>query len=375
VTTLTKTKPLCAIGLMSGTSLDGIDIAVLTTNGETVSKFGPTATAPYSRKLREKVRNTLGGIGDTSGAEALVTEAHIVAVRTFLKEHGLNAPEIDLIGFHGHTILHRPLIGKTWQIGDGKRLAQELSIDVVADFREADMEGGGEGAPLAPIFHQSLAHALEHPLCILNIGGVANVTWINQEEMVAFDTGPGNALVDDWMLQHTGQEMDAGGTLAATGKIDEMALKELLSDPYFSRPTPKSLDRDYFSEHAATLLAKKSSADGAATLTAFTARAVRLALQEFPKPPRQFLVCGGGRKNDTLMQILHMELGTQVKSVENVGWRGDAMEAQLFAFLAVRSRYRLPFSFPTTTGVASPRTGGRLFRAAPKTKEAAGQRT
>lgn len=375
MTTLTKTKPLCAIGLMSGTSLDGIDIAVLTTNGETVSKFGPTATAPYSRKLREKVRSTLGGIGDTSGAEALVTEAHIVAVRTFLKEHGLNAPEIDLIGFHGHTILHRPLIGKTWQIGDGKRLAQELSIDVVNDFRGADMEGGGEGAPLAPIFHQSLAHALEHPLCILNIGGVANVTWINQEEMVAFDTGPGNALVDDWMLQHTGQEMDAGGTLAATGKIDQMALKELLSDPYFSRPTPKSLDRDHFSKHAATLLAKKTPADGAATLTAFTARAVRLALQEFPKPPRQFLVCGGGRKNDTLMQTLHRELGTQVKSVENVGWRGDAMEAQLFAFLAVRSRYRLPLSFPTTTGVASPRTGGRLLRATHKTKEAAGQRT
>ena len=375
MTTLIQTKPLCAIGLMSGTSLDGIDIAVLTTNGEIVSKFGPAATVPYNRKLREKVRSTLGGVGDTSGAEALVTEAHIVAVRTFLTEHGLNAPEIDLIGLHGHTILHRPLIGKTWQIGDGKRLAQELSIDVVADFRGADVEGGGEGAPLAPIFHQSLAHALEHPLCVLNIGGVANVTWINRKEMVAFDTGPGNALIDDWMRQHTGQEMDARGMLAATGQIDEMAVKELLSDPYFSRSAPKSLDRNHFSERAATLLAKKTPADGAATLTTFTARAVRLALQEFPKPPRQFLVCGGGRKNDTLMQTLHMELNTQVKSVESVGWRGDAMEAQLMAFLAVRSRYRLPLSFPTTTGVASPTTGGRLFRAAPNTNEAAGRRT
>ena len=286
--------------------------------------------------------------------------------------HNINSAEIDLIGFHGHTILHSPLYGKTWQIGDGKRLAQELSIDVITDFRGADIASGGEGAPLAPIFHKALAQNLDLPLCILNIGGVANLTWISGDEMVAFDTGPGNALVDDWMLQHTGQEMDAGGTLAATGKIDEMALKELLSDPYFSRPTPKSLDRDHFSDHATTLLAKKTPADGAATLTAFTARAVRLALQEFPKPPRQFLVGGGGRKNDTLMQILHMELGTQVKSVENVGWSGDAMEAQLFAFLAVRSRYRLPLSFPTTTGVASPRTGGRLFRAAPKTKEAAG---
>ena len=349
---------------MSGTSLDGIDIALLVTNGEAVSKFGPTGTMLYSRNLREKIRSTLGGIGDVAGAEEQVTEAHISAVKDFLTQHSINSAEIDLIGFHGHTILHSPLYGKTWQIGDGKRLAQELSIDVIADFRGADIASGGEGAPLAPIFHKALAQNLDLPLCILNIGGVANLTWISEEEaMVAFDTGPGNALIDDWMLQHTGQTMDVNGTLAATGRIDKTALKELLTDPYFGRPAPKSLDRNHFSERATRVLARTNAADHVATLTAFTAQAVLLGLRNLPQPPLQFLVCGGGRKNKTLMKHLQTELKTPVNSVESVGWCGDSMEAQLLAFLSVRSRYGLPISFPTTTGVTTPITGGRFFRA------------
>ena len=359
-----KFEPLCALGLMSGTSLDGIDIALLVTNGEAVSKFGPTGTMPYSTSLREKIRSTLGGIGDVAGAEEQVTEAHISAVKDFLTQHSINSAEIDLIGFHGHTILHSPLYGKTWQIGDGKRLAQELSIDVIADFRGADIASGGEGAPLAPIFHKALAQNLDLPLCILNIGGVANLTWISEEEaMVAFDTGPGNALIDDWMLQHTGKTMDVNGTLAATGRIDKTALKELLTDPYFGRPAPKSLDRNHFSERATRVLARTNAADHAATLTAFTAQAVLLGLRNLPQPPLQFLVSGGGRKNNTLMKHLQTELKTPVNSVESVGWCGDAMEAQLLAFLSVRSRYGLPISFPTTTGVTTPITGGRVFRA------------
>ena len=359
-----KFEPLCALGLMSGTSLDGIDIALLVTNGEAVSKFGPTGTMPYSTSLREKIRSTLGGIGDVAGAEEQVTEAHISAVKDFLTQHSINSAEIDLIGFHGHTILHSPLHGKTWQIGNGKRLAQELSIDVIADFRGADIASGGEGAPLAPIFHKALAQNLDLPLCILNIGGVANLTWISEEEaMVAFDTGPGNALIDDWMLQHTGKTMDVNGTLAATGRIDKTALKELLTDPYFGRPAPKSLDRNHFSERATRVLARTNAADHAATLTAFTAQAVLLGLRNLPQPPLQFLVSGGGRKNNTLMKHLQTELKTPVNSVESVGWCGDAMEAQLLAFLSVRSRYGLPISFPTTTGVTTPITGGRFFRA------------
>ena len=359
-----KFEPLCALGLMSGTSLDGIDIALLVTNGEAVSKFGPTGTMPYSTSLREKIRSTLGGIGDVAGAEEQVTEAHISAVKDFLTQHSINSAEIDLIGFHGHTILHSPLYGKTWQIGDGKRLAQELSIDVIADFRGADIASGGEGAPLAPIFHKALAQNLDLPLCILNIGGVANLTWISEEEaMVAFDTGPGNALIDDWMLQHTGQTMDVNGTLAATGRIDKTALKELLTDPYFGRPAPKSLDRNHFSERATRVLTRTNAADHVATLTAFTAQAVLLGLRYLPQPPLQFLVSGGGRKNNTLMKHLQTELKTPVNSVESVGWCGDAMEAQLLAFLSVRSRYGLPISFPTTTGVITPITGGRFFRA------------
>jgi len=351
---------------MSGTSLDGIDIALLTTDGEKISNFGPTNTVPYSNSLREQIRATLGGIGNVTAAEARLTTAHIIAVRDFLSQHSITSDEVDLIGFHGHTIIHEPLHGKTWQIGEGQRLANELSIDVIADFRAADMELGGEGAPLAPVFHRAIAQNLTTPLCILNIGGVANLTWISAEEMVAFDTGPGNALIDDWMRQHTGQGMDHNGTLAATGQIQGVALKALLSDVYFDRPAPKSLDRNYFSERATRALVKTSPADGAATLTAFTAQATSTALKFLPQLPTQFLVCGGGRKNATLMQTLRAELKTPVMSVESVGWNGDALEAQLFAFLAVRSRYGLPISFPTTTGVSTPTTGGRLFPVAQK---------
>jgi len=356
--------PISALGLMSGTSLDGIDIAFLTTDGEKVTNFGPTSTVPYSNSLREQIRATLGGGGDVTAAEAQLTTSHIIAARDFLSQHSIKSDEVDLIGFHGHTIMHDPLHGKTWQIGDGQRLANELSIDVVADFRVADMAHGGEGAPLAPVFHRAMAKNLSTPLCILNIGGVANLTWISAEEMVAFDTGPGNALIDDWMRQHTEQEMDLKGALAATGQIEENALKILLRDVYFDRAVPKSLDRNYFSEHAIRALAKTSPADGAATLTAFTAQATRTALKFLPELPSQVLVCGGGRKNATLMKTLQAELKIPVMPVESVGWNGDAMEAQLFAFLAVRSRYGLPISFPTTTGVSTPTTGGRLFQVA-----------
>ena len=359
----TQHTSLYALGLMSGTSLDGIDLALITTDGESVSWFGPTDTIPYSSNVREKVRATLGGVGDTATAELLLTKAHIVAARNFLNIHKLLPSDIDLIGFHGHTIMHTPSNRKTWQIGDGKHLAKELETDVVADFRSADVSKGGEGAPLAPVFHRALAKDLAQPVCVLNVGGVANLTWICGASMIAFDTGPGNALIDDWIRTHTGRPMDFNGTLAAAGQVSMQALSHLLKDPYFEKPAPKSLDRNHFSRHATDLLENISLADGASTLTTFTAESIKRALEIVPRAPKQILVCGGGRKNNTLMVTLQNKVAMPVNPVETVGWSGDAMEAQLVAFLAARSFYQLPLSFPTTTGVSAPTTGGRFFSA------------
>ena len=349
------------MGLMSGTSLDGIDIAVIRTDGEDVTWFGPTDTIAYKKDTREKVRATLGGIGDTLSAEKSLTEAHIVAVRNFLNKSRFPLNDINLIGFHGHTILHSPNNSKTWQIGDAKLMAKELATVVIADFRSTDVSKGGEGAPLAPVFHRSLARNLEHPICVLNIGGVANLTWINGNEILAFDTGPGNALIDDLVHKHTGCSMDFDGLFARKGKVNRQALQSLLKDPYFKRSAPKSLDRNHFSKVAVQVLASSNFYDSAATLTAFTAEAIENGLRIFPHIPKQILVCGGGRKNQTLMQTLQKKSSIPLRAVEKVGWSGDDMEAQLIAFLAVRSFYGLPISFPTTTGVPSPTTGGSTF--------------
>ncbi len=355
---------LLALGLMSGTSCDGVDAALVETDGRAAISCGSWLSEPYDTAFHDRLRSVLGGRGDVVAVERELTERHAHAVRDLLARQNIAPRNVDVIGFHGQTVLHEPERGRTWQIGDGPLLAGLTGIDVVNDFRSADVAAGGQGAPFVPLFHAALAAALPRPLAVLNIGGVANVTWIGEEgvdgELIAFDTGPGNAMLNDWTLRHTSRPADIGGALAGSGRVDAGALSALLTNPYFERPAPKSLDRDAFD---AAPLERLSAADGAATLVAFTAAAVAQAQKLFPRPVDRWLIAGGGRHNPTIMAALAQRLGAAVAPVEAVGWDGDALEAQAFAYLAVRSLRGLPLSVPTTTGVSRPLTGGRLNRA------------
>ena len=357
------TEPIWALGLMSGTSLDGVDAALIRTDGETVADKGPALTIAYDGELRERIRGVLGAEklarASVSVARA-VTMAHVETVKTLLARSEFPLGELKLIGFHGHTILHRPDAGITRQIGDGGLLAQLTGVPVVNDFRTADVAAGGQGAPLVPLFHRALAQDLETPLAVLNLGGVGNVTWIGghgDDEILAFDTGPGNALLDDWVRRHTGKAFDENGAIAAAGTVNQEALAALLTNPFFNRTPPKSLDRNHFN---ITVLAGLPVNDGAATLAAFTAASVARAQDHLPAAPKRWLVTGGGRHNGALMTALRQVLPAPVDAVESVGWDGDALEAQAFAFLAVRSLRGLPLSLPRTTGVGRPMPGGRL---------------
>jgi anhydro-N-acetylmuramic acid kinase len=365
-----------AIGLMSGTSLDGIDVALLTTDGEDLVERGPSATVAYPEAFRVRLRQGLVDAreirerrqrpGTLAALDVELGERHGAAVRDFLQQHAIDRGSVDVIGFHGQTVLHRPLPGGgvlTVQLGDGEALARATGIDVIYDLRAADVAAGGQGAPLAPVYHRAIAaKAPQRPLALLNVGGVANVTWIGRQgELVAFDTGPGNALIDDWALRHTGEACDTDGRLAAAGRVDEGMLTALLRDPYFAALPPKSLDRNSFTLAG---LGAISPADGAATLTAFTAAAVRRALEHLPEWPALWLVCGGGRRNRVLMAALAERLEAPVAPVEALSFGGDAIEAEAWAYLAVRSLRRLPLSYPGTTGVTAPTTGGVLASAA-----------
>ena len=350
-----------ALGMMSGTSLDGIDAALVQTDGETVTSCGPALTVPYDETMRQRLRSVLGDAAAVADVGHDLTRAHAEVVERLLAAAGLVREDVRVIGFHGHTTLHRPAERRTVQIGDGALLAELTGIDVISDFRSADVAAGGQGAPLAPLYHAALSRDLELPLCVLNIGGIANLTWIGDDgTVVAFDTGPGNALIDDWMWEMTGRKLDEGGRLAAEGDVDGVVLTRLMADPYFDRPPPKSLDRLDFD---AAPLAGLSAEDGAATLVAFTCGAVSRSLGFLPGPPRRWLVSGGGRHNEVMMRVLAATLGVPVEPVEAVGWDGDVLEAEAFGFLAMRSLRGLPLSLPTTTGVPEPLGGGRLHPA------------
>jgi anhydro-N-acetylmuramic acid kinase len=362
---------LKVIGLMSGTSLDGIDAALLETDGESQVTPGPSLTLPYDAQTRALLRSALDTARDfTRGAampaliqeaERVSTQAHAAAVQALLQKAGLAAGDVALVGFHGQTILHRPEQHWTWQIGDGALLAQQCGIDVINDFRSADVAAGGQGAPLMPLYHAALARkALRGALVVVNIGGVGNVTYIDGDMVLAFDSGPGNAPIDDWMHRHTGKPVDADGALARSGRIDEAVLARMLANPYFDRLPPKSLDRLDFGIQAVESL---TPADGAATLTAFTAAAFARAREYFPRYAPMWIVCGGGRHNSFLMEQLRARLDGQVCKAEDAGWDGDALEAQGFAYLAARSKIGLPLSLPTTTGVKQPMTGGQYWKA------------
>lgn len=360
-----------AIGLMSGTSMDGIDVAYMETDGQNQVYCGATATFPYLAEFRNKLKNILGGQGPVAEVEIELTHLHVRAVSEFLRQINKGPTAIDVIGFHGHTIAHAPTgnpaaPGKTWQIGDGHSLAQQTGISVIAGLRYADVAAGGQGAPLVPVFHRALVNGKEKPLAVLNIGGVANVTWVGEgqdlsgKDLLAFDTGPGNALIDDWALHHTGMPLDKDGTLAAKGKVNPGILTILLDHPYFKAASPKSLDRNAFD--ALSVVANLSVEDGAATLTAFTIESIVLAAAAFPKAAKQWIVGGGGRRNPVLMQGLRQRLNVPVISADDAGWNGDGLEAHAWGYLAVRSLAGQPLSFPTTTGVSAPCKGGELFK-------------
>jgi 1,6-anhydro-N-acetylmuramate kinase len=472
--------PATVIGLMSGTSADGVDAAILRTDGRAVVEAGASLFMPYDDGLRADILALMRGVGDEADVARRLTDVHILAVRELLKQTKIKA---DLVGFHGQTIRHAPAEGITVQIGDAARMARELGIPVVADFRSADVKAGGQGAPLVPLYHAALAHALPKPLMVVNIGGVSNVTWIGEGEagdasplageatrlspttsptamlvvadnlrsdvvgvsrsgegasseadtlhappsnlppqggeaspvaplsqhfdnavaaaLIAFDSGPGNALLDDWVFKHTGQRYDKDGAIAARGVADDAVVREFLAHPFFLADAPKSLDRNQFDGVLEKLLGvipshdgdnrdtdnrdtidivspargslheghnnycvprAVSLEDGAATLTAMTATSIALSFGAVPAAPKQVLICGGGRKNAHLMGLLKACVNAPVDAVEAVGWDGDMLEAQAFAYLAARSVQGLPLSLPTTTGVREAVSGGVLHQ-------------
>jgi len=366
---VTAGATITALGLMSGTSMDGIDAAIVRTDGAARVEPVTSLTVAYPPEFRRELQGVLGGRGAVDQVGEALTRRHGDVVAATLVQAGLTAADVDVIGFHGHTIAHHPERRRTWQIGDGGLLAALTGIDVVADFRSADVAAGGEGAPFAPIYHAAIAPA-DRPVCVLNIGGVANVTWIGADaapggedvfrHLLAFDTGPGNALVDDWVNARCGQPFDAGGAIAAQGQVDAGWVAAMLANPYFDRPPPKSLDRDDFPVDA---LDRLSPADGAATLTEYTVATIKRAREHLPAPPRRWIVTGGGRHNRHMMGRLAAELAAPVMGAEQAGWDGDAIEAQAFAYMAVRHLKGLVLSGPSTTGVPQPLCGGRLFPA------------
>jgi anhydro-N-acetylmuramic acid kinase len=361
------------IGLMSGTSLDGVDAAWVETDGAAIGRTGPALTLPYDAALRRDLRRLLDQAA-TIGREdpALLdcvrrlTRRHAEAVAKLAEDAaraGFGAPE--LLGFHGQTILHRPaphVPAFTWQIGDAALLRQLTGLPVAWDFRSADVAAGGQGAPLVPVVQAVLAAALPKPLAVLNLGGVGNVTWIGEgEELVAFDTGPANGPLDDWVRRRTGRAFDRDGALSLAGSADGAVLGRVMDHPYLAAPPPKSLDRlDFQRALEAAGLDALSPEDGAATLVAFAALCVAAAARLLPGTPRQWLVTGGGRRNPAMMRALASALEPPVRPVEVVGWNGDALEAQAFGVLAARVVHGLPLSFPSTTGVPRPMPGGRL---------------
>jgi anhydro-N-acetylmuramic acid kinase len=365
---MSQSPILTAIGVISGTSMDGIDVSIVETAGDKTVRPGPGRTFPYPADLRQRL---LDLIAEPSRArtdplaelDREVTDAHVAAIRRFMDETGIAAPSVDLIGLHGQTVYHRPEIRFTRQLGLGDRVARELGIDTVDHFRHADVASGGEGAPFVPLYHQALAAHLEQPLMVLNLGGVGNVTYIDGETVIAFDTGPASALLDDFVLRRRGVPFDEDGNLAASGRVDEGLVAAFMTNPYFDRPAPKSLDRQDFHGRAAGVEAL-SDRDGAATLAAFTVESAVAALRHVPRAPRRWLVTGGGRRNLHFMHRLRERLGVAVDPVETVGWDGDFLEAQAFGYLAVRSLGGKPLSLPSTTGVPHPMPGGELHRAA-----------
>ncbi|MGQ0458028.1 MAG: anhydro-N-acetylmuramic acid kinase [Hyphomicrobium sp.] len=360
-----------ALGLMSGTSLDGVDVALLDTDGENLIDRGPSMTIAYDAAMR---RSLVDALAEARGLETRdarpaslarvereLTDFHAAAIAAFLQREKLAPDAIDVVGFHGQTVLHRPEKRLTVQLGDGARLADRVGRPVVYDMRAADVAAGGQGAPLVPVYHRALANNLpERPVAIVNIGGVANVTWIGRDgRLMAFDVGPGNALIDDWMLKRAGAARDEDGRAAALGKAHEDVVRFYLNHSFFAAPPPKSLDRNAFFWD---LVDGLSVEDGAATLTAFTAGAIARAREHMPEEPELWVIAGGGRRNRTIMMMIAGLVEHAVVPAEAAGFDGDALEAEAWAYMAVRCLKGLAITFPGTTGVAKPMSGGVIVK-------------
>ncbi len=349
--------------------MDGVDAALIETDGKDIVKPLGFVTVPYPSGFRDRMRGVLGAISDPTGVIKKlardVTDHHLAAILALLAQTGFQADDIDIIGFHGQTITHLPGKKFTWQIGDPDYLSKTLGIPVVFDFRVADVAAGGQGAPLLPIYHKALAAraGLVRPIALLNLGGVGNITWIGPDinDLIAFDTGPGNALIDDLIKERTGELYDLDGATARAGTVDMKVLDHLMAHPYFMKMPPKSLDRNDFQGLEA--VANLSTKDAAATLVALTVRSVLAAFGHLPKLPSRVLVTGGGRMNAAIMGGLSASLPVPVELVDAYAFNGDAMEAEGFAYMAVRSCIGLPISFPGTTGAPMPMTGGKIYGA------------
>ena len=357
-----------AIGLMSGTSMDGVDVAIIETDGQEIVTLGRTGFFPYAEADRALLRRAAGDaalLGDRNTrpgclalADAMITSRHVEAVEALLVADSIDRATVDLIGFHGHTVSHRPGRRLTVQIGDGKALAKRLGIRVIHDFRAADVAHGGQGAPIVPVFHRAVAAAagFSEPVAFINIGGIANLSFIAPgEEPIACDTGPGNGLLDDFMLKRRGLPLTGMARSPQRALPIQRALDALLAHPFFLAPPPKSLDRNDFS---GALIEGLATEDAAATLIAFTAGGIASVLPLLPASPSRAIVCGGGARNKTLLRELADRLPCPVVLAETFGWSSDAMEAQAFACLAARREKNLPITFPMTTGVDKPLEGG-----------------
>jgi len=366
----TNNKQKLAIGLMSGTSLDGIDAALIKSDGVSVERFGIAFNRPYRKHEYVILKNTLREArreGQPTNKNThinkttmMITDLHIEVVRNLLIQNDLLPIDIDVIGFHGQTLLHGPDEGWSWQIGDGNRMSKELGILVVSDFRQYDVSHGGQGAPLVPVYHKSLfsGSGLEYPIGLINFGGVANLTWIGSDDtndLIAFDTGPANALLDDWVRKNTDYIYDKDGIFSQRGTIHHKLIEKWMDNDYFKQPPPKSLDRDYFNVDEVNSL---SLEDGAATLVAFSVACLKEAISMYPKKVNNWYVSGGGAHNPTIMTMLNEVLGNNVKTLNTIGLDGDYIEAEAFGHLAVRRLYDLPITFPRTTGISLPSTGG-----------------
>lgn len=364
-----------AIGLMSGTSLDGIDVALVRTDGEAVVERGPSMGLPYDPAFRRRLQGALETAkvigdrserpGDLAAIERDLTLRHAEAVRAFLAENDLKPADIDIVGFHGQTVLHRPDAALTVQLGDGDLLARETGIDVVYDMRANDMVHGGQGAPLIPVYHAALAASLSgsagKAVVFVNIGGISNLTFIGSDgAIVAYDSGPGNTLIDQWVEAHAGIPFDQGGMIASEGRVDPDLAHRYLNHAFFTAPVRRSLDRNDFRPPEGR---DASLEDGARTLAHVTAAAILRSARHLPERPKLYVVCGGGRLNRIIMgdlAALAEAERAEVVAAEAVDLNGDSMEAEAWAYLAVRSLRGLPLTFPATTGVKAPVTGGIL---------------